>query len=101
MTKLVPNKDQCVLTLTMPEQGMKKLKEKYEAKDPELMKLLAEFKIVEIDFGRVVDEVVNEHPDMLCGTCVDKLVWKNGTYTHAHAMFERHGAWPVEEWTGY
>lgn len=46
---------QMILTLSMPEQAMIKLKELYEAKDPELMAVFAEYKIAEVEFD-VVDE---------------------------------------------
>lgn len=46
------------------------------------------------------EHIKAQHPDMRCGSCGDRLVWQSpyGGYTHAGAMFDRHGAWAVEEW---
>lgn len=40
----------------------------------------------------------DQHPDKMCGSCGGRLIWENNHYTHKGPMFERHGAWPVEEW---
>lgn len=43
-------------------------------------------------------------PDMRCGDCSGRLVFewdrnrRYGSYTHAGAMMDRHGSWPVESW---
>lgn len=45
-----------------------------------------------------LEEREKNPPSQKCGTCGGKLIWERGHYIHAEPMFERHGAWAVEDW---
>lgn len=45
-----------------------------------------------------------EHPDMVCGSCADRLVWYEGSYSHEDRFSEEsnprheHSPWAIKEW---